>query len=626
MKKLHSIIPVCILFMLLLHSCSGLGPTRTSLVTITIGSSSSAAIQVLPANTWARLKHFIAGLLQTTTASAAIPSMVSDIKVTVSAADITNIITLVPVAELPSVTITIEVPNGTNRTFLVEGLAASGVVAYRGQTTADLTGEPVSLAITLTGLNPPTFAGLVSASILTISSSQLQWNAATDVVSPSANIVYLIYQATTPMGELFTTPTYTSPAGATSFTVSNLTPGTIYYFVVRAMNEAGIIDNNIVERSFVYPGLYVATSGSDTTGTGTQANPYQTISKALTATPGNEGVFVSAGTYTPVTTLQLKAGTALACTGPGHTTIIYRPISGTPVAIAGNVAAIIDGCTVAETGTLVVNPLIDDTLGATTINNTLVECSLNNTNIGIALQNNSAVMNSRMSNCAYNASPGYGISITGGSALISSNTFTANIGAIQVSGGAPTIANNTINYNTGNGITITVGVGSPAPIITANTINNNLNGIVVSGGTSTISSNMIDSNSSIGISMTGGTAFINNNLVSTNGTGISISNVSPVINGNTIISNSTGISVIGSPASPAINNNSIYCNTTTDLNLAGTISVDATANSWDHDSKTSPVGPTTAAAGCAGGVDICLGGSVSYSPSNSAVPVPPACR
>ena len=600
MKKLHSIIPVCILFMLLLHSCSGLGPTRTSLVAITVGSSSSAAIQVQPANTWARLKHCIAGLLQTTIATAAIPSMVSDIKVTVSAADITDIITLVPVAGLPSVTITVEIPNGTDRTFLVEGLAASGVVAYRGQTTADLTGEPVSLAITLTGVNSPTFAGLVSASILTISSSQLQWNAATDVVSPSANIVYLIYQATTPMGELFTTPTYTSPAGATSFTVSNLTPGTIYYFVVRAMNEAGIIDNNIVERSFVYPGLYVATSGSDTTGTGTQANPYQTISKALTATPGNEGVFVSAGTYTPVTTLQLKAGTALACTGPGHTTIIYRPIGGTPVAIAGNVAAIIDGCTVAETGTLVVNPLIDDTLGSTTINNTLVECSLNNTNIGIALQNNSAVMNSRMSNCAYNASPGYGISITGGSALISSNTFTANIGAIQVSGGAPTIANNTIN--------------------------NNVNGIVVSGGTSTISSNAIDSNSSIGVSITGGTALINNNQVSTNGTGISISNVSPVINGNTIISNGTGISVIGSPASPAINNNSIYCNTTTDLNLAGTISVNATANSWDHDSTTSPVGPTTATAGCAGGVDICLGGSVSYSPANSAVPVPPACR
>ncbi len=600
MKKLHFIIPVCILFMLLLHSCSGVGPTRTSLVTITVGSSSSAAVQVQPANTWARFKHFIAGLLQTTIATAAIPSAVSDIKVTVSAADISNIITLVPVAGLPSVTITIEVPNGTNRTFLVEGLTASGVAAYRGQTTADLTGEPVSLAITLTGVNSPTFAGLVSASILTISSSQLQWNAAADVVSPSADIVYLIYQATTPTGELFTTPTYTSPPGATSFTVSNLTPGTIYYFVVRAMNEAGIIDTNMVERSFVYPGLYVATSGSDTTGTGTQANPYQTISKALTATPGNEGIFVSAGTYTPVTTLQLKAGTALACTGPGHTTIIYRPISGSPVAIAGNVAAIIDGCTVTETGSLVVNPLIDDALGATTINNTLVECSLNNTNIGIALQNNSAVMNSRMSNCAYNASPGYGISITGGSALISSNTFTANIGAIQVSGGAPTITNNMIN--------------------------NNVNGIVVSGGTSTISGNSIDSNSSSGISLTGGTALINDNQVSTNGTGISISNVSPVINGNTIISNGTGISVIGSPASPAINNNSIYCNTTTDLNLAGTISVDATANSWDHDSKTSPVGPTTATTGCAGGVDICLGGSVSYSPTISAVPVPPACR
>jgi parallel beta-helix repeat protein len=293
--------------------------------------------------------------------------------------------------------------------------------------------------------------------------------------------------------------------------------------------------------------------------------------KALTTTPGNEAVFVSAGTYTPADTLQLKAGTALVCLGPSHSTIIYRPLGGSPpVAVAGNVAAMIDGCTVAESGTMVLNPLINDALGATTINNTHVECRLNDTDAGIALQNNSTVMSSIMSYCSVNASPGYGIRITGGNALISSNTFTANIGAIHVSGGAPTINGNTISYNTFNGITISGG----NPTVSNNDISNNTTGIalVVGAGSPapTITGNAIHHNTQYGLQLLNGT--------------------------------------------PAISNNSIYCNTGgADLYNGLGAPLDATNNAWDHDP------PTTQVPSCFG-IDICLGSPVTSVPNNPVVP------
>ena len=42
---------------------------------------------------------------------------------------------------------------------------------------------------------------------------------------------------------------YTTVAGATSYTITNLTPGNPYYFVVRAQDQAGNIDTNKVEKS-----------------------------------------------------------------------------------------------------------------------------------------------------------------------------------------------------------------------------------------------------------------------------------------------------------------------------------------------------------------------------------------
>ena len=103
---------------------------------------------------------------------------------------------------------------------------------------------------------PPTFAGLKSATTCvpgpigggTTASYTLRWEPATDNVSPPQKILYDISQAATPGGEDFSTPTYSTAAGATSFATPPLPADKPVYFVVRAVDQAGNSDSNKVER------------------------------------------------------------------------------------------------------------------------------------------------------------------------------------------------------------------------------------------------------------------------------------------------------------------------------------------------------------------------------------------
>ena len=103
---------------------------------------------------------------------------------------------------------------------------------------------------------PPSFAGLKSATTCIpgpvgggrTTSYNLSWDPATDNVSPSRKIVYDVYQAETSGGEDFSTPTYTTPAGATSLATPPLSTDKHFYFVVRARDQAGNSDSNTVER------------------------------------------------------------------------------------------------------------------------------------------------------------------------------------------------------------------------------------------------------------------------------------------------------------------------------------------------------------------------------------------
>jgi hypothetical protein len=106
----------------------------------------------------------------------------------------------------------------------------------------------------------PSFGGLISANsceplfrpeILPNSNVYtLAWDAATDPVTPSSAIVYEIFLATTPGGEDYAKPTWTTSPGVTSFVTPGLPEGAVY-FVVRARDAAGHEDGNTAERQGV---------------------------------------------------------------------------------------------------------------------------------------------------------------------------------------------------------------------------------------------------------------------------------------------------------------------------------------------------------------------------------------
>ncbi len=104
---------------------------------------------------------------------------------------------------------------------------------------------------------PPDFAGLKSASAASTTSIELVWNSATDNSGlsrtmsgaiPSSGIIYNIYQAVVSGGQNFSNPTYVTVPGVTSYAVNGLVPGTKYYFVVRAVDGSGNIDDNFIEK------------------------------------------------------------------------------------------------------------------------------------------------------------------------------------------------------------------------------------------------------------------------------------------------------------------------------------------------------------------------------------------
>jgi hypothetical protein len=109
-------------------------------------------------------------------------------------------------------------------------------------------------------ITPPSFAGLNSA-VQCFPGPQrpgeqrpvgLSWNAASDNQTPSSQITYEIYMASTAGGEDFSQPSWTT-VGATTFLTPSLPPGR--FFVVRSRDQADNEDHNAVERQAENPCL-----------------------------------------------------------------------------------------------------------------------------------------------------------------------------------------------------------------------------------------------------------------------------------------------------------------------------------------------------------------------------------
>lgn len=117
--------------------------------------------------------------------------------------------------------------------------------------------RPARRHVLVGDLTPPTFAGLLRATTcipgpvggpVRYSRYSLQWDPATDKVTPTSEIVYLVYEASVAGNEDFSTPTFTTPPGATSFATPLLPADVSHYFVVRAIDRAGNHDANKSER------------------------------------------------------------------------------------------------------------------------------------------------------------------------------------------------------------------------------------------------------------------------------------------------------------------------------------------------------------------------------------------
>ena len=269
------------LFLALIAGCGG---GESSSNSITIGSSTvsitvgdkvqSVSLRVVKNTFVARASMLLREIVSTNTAIAAIPSSVVHIVFTISAPDMTTITRDVLIAGQSSVTESFTVPNGYTRHFLVEAKGASSSVLFRQETFANLDGSPVTLALTMNDVAPPTFAGVQSATPVSPSQINLTWNPATDNLTASPNIIYYVYESKTPGGENFASPSYITTPGATSFQVTGLESNTTYYFTVRADDRSGNIDTNLIEKAATtfdatpptFAGLVSATPSATTSG------------------------------------------------------------------------------------------------------------------------------------------------------------------------------------------------------------------------------------------------------------------------------------------------------------------------------------------------------------------------
>jgi hypothetical protein len=109
----------------------------------------------------------------------------------------------------------------------------------------------------------PRFAGLASASACTPGPQRpgqttpfsLTWKAASDNVTPQNKLVYDVFEATQPGAEDYGRASWTTAPGATSFRTPGLPSHGLFYFVVRARDQAGNEDGNKIERRGVDPCL-----------------------------------------------------------------------------------------------------------------------------------------------------------------------------------------------------------------------------------------------------------------------------------------------------------------------------------------------------------------------------------
>ena len=137
------------------------------------------------------------------------------------------------------------------------------------------------------------------------------------------------------------------PTRANRVLVTPENGGTPYYATITRADEPSVVGtpvnaanlNAMQEASGLtgYKNVYVSTTGSDTSGTGSETAPYATITKAISTIPANLNgymarIYLESGTYTENVTIQNFGNGIIALTGkPGASVTIVGLVSITNV-------------------------------------------------------------------------------------------------------------------------------------------------------------------------------------------------------------------------------------------------------------------------------------------------------
>ena len=105
---------------------------------------------------------------------------------------------------------------------------------------------------TTTATSRITFSGVSNLRILSATSVELRWSAATSTAS--GGIEYNIYSSTTSGSQNFITPIQTV-TNTTSAIITGIPSNTNNYYIVRAKDSTGTVDTNTVERAALLNGL-----------------------------------------------------------------------------------------------------------------------------------------------------------------------------------------------------------------------------------------------------------------------------------------------------------------------------------------------------------------------------------
>jgi hypothetical protein len=257
---------VCIMVSLLFFSCGSGGG----------GGDTQGGIDANSTNVVINLGH--RSMDGNTLSTQAIPSSISYIVIRISAPDMVTIERTVDVSGLSEIVVEMEVPNGPNRHIEIFAFNADDVLEYHGDNYTNCEGAAVTVTINMVSVEdtePPLFDGLEIAEALSENSVGLSWKEAEDTVTPSSAIVYLIYIGLESGGQDFELPGAITAGGSTEHTLAVLSPLTTYYIVVRAKDEAGNVDGNLVEKEVttmaspditppIFGGLINATATSTT--------------------------------------------------------------------------------------------------------------------------------------------------------------------------------------------------------------------------------------------------------------------------------------------------------------------------------------------------------------------------